>query len=609
MSWLNFNLVPYIAKTRILPDTQVATQQGVQTRDLMSYLAAIKCWAERHKVTVYALKQDQMKGFDYLSLQGISLGHHYLNDLMTTDPDTLIITTGSAQKADPHLPDDLLQAKVVMAEATDDSYIFARTLTSLRRSALAMERFQFAYGWLTQWLKSTAYVLEPTSDPPDYVEFDSITNVMGVNPLNVTVHKVKLMSNELDFLRAKVDDPHARFEELKNFIDDFTFPRFLRHPPITLLRKIVKQNIISKARALLSLQPIRRADAEDLDRRLKNKIHMESGMPFIPNSDVLTLPIDLHGLDFPSIARINDGIAIDGIFDHKSVTAALTGPTTLVLRIEGRNVFILHGELTGLIMGLILSDPNDDGNSLFTDHLNAVRLIDDSRTAIDQQARLRGMNGRSYYRWILRLISENPLKITYTPGHSSEVSTPAHLNFEADHYASSAQRHLSDVHTAPVPTFFMDEFTFFTNDDGWIESNIRNYVEKSQTLDANNRIAAGHQQRMALHLYDTTCPPEYSYTMAYSAYSAVVQLYARSGQLPTADVLYARDKLPSASCHIPKFDHTLPIKVGDDGERLARTRLAHHFASEWHTACIRLAGRIWSDWQRDMAKKNDTRSR
>ncbi|KAJ7457756.1 hypothetical protein FB451DRAFT_970478, partial [Mycena latifolia] len=141
----------------------------------------------------------------------------------------------------------------------------------------------------------------------------SITNVMGVNPLNVTVHKVKLMSNELDFLRAKVDDPHARFEELKSFIDDFTFPRFLRRPPITLLRKIVKQNIISKARALLSLQPIRRTDAEDLDRQIKNKIHMESGMPFIPNSDVLTLPIDFHGLDFPSIARINDGIAIDGL--------------------------------------------------------------------------------------------------------------------------------------------------------------------------------------------------------------------------------------------------------------------------------------------------------
>src|SRR6201996_7043176 len=59
MSWLNFNLVPYIAKTRILPDTQIATQQGVQTCDFISYLAGIKCWAKRNKVMVYTLKRDQ----------------------------------------------------------------------------------------------------------------------------------------------------------------------------------------------------------------------------------------------------------------------------------------------------------------------------------------------------------------------------------------------------------------------------------------------------------------------------------------------------------------------------------------------------------------------
>ncbi|KAJ7079988.1 hypothetical protein B0H15DRAFT_787455, partial [Mycena belliarum] len=162
-----------------------------------------------------------------------------------------------------------------------------------------------------------AYILEPTAktreEIKDSVELESITNQMGVDPLFITVHKVKVTFDELDFLRAKVDDPKSRFEELKNFIDDFTFPKFIRRPPITLLRKIVKQNIISKTRALLSLQPIKRIDAEDLDRRIKAKVHMELGMPFLPNSDVFTLPVDLHGLDFPSIARINDGIAIDGL--------------------------------------------------------------------------------------------------------------------------------------------------------------------------------------------------------------------------------------------------------------------------------------------------------
>ncbi|KAJ7164514.1 hypothetical protein C8R46DRAFT_1177069 [Mycena filopes] len=753
MSWLNFNLVPYIARLRILPDTQVATQQGVQTRDLMSALASVKCWARRRKQTVYGCVRDQMKGFDYLSPQGMydaveayglpasisvldraaqtetkcyirtaygttdpitisgltkqggslsplkstlttSLGHHYLNDLNSTDPDDLVIT--SSRHVDCHLPDDGLSVRLNMVEATDDSHIFALSIPTLRRNVLAMERFQYAYG----------------------------------------------------FLRAKIDDPQARFVELKSFIEDFTFPKFIRRPPITLIRKIVKQNIVSRARALLSLQPIKHVDALELDTKIKMKIHMETGMPFAPNTDY-------HGLDFPSIARINDSIAIDGlhrdlnhpipsyrsialitladwtcdintciypldgpglardfthhsnkipqawiiaqkamrtatppislkrtdsseiltgsgsvvhalnllshhrpaqpipdgharrsmrakgllklsdfgswqcqfddgsmlpaaagVLDPKSVTAALVGPTSLVLKIDGRNISILQGELIGLIMGLILS-PSDDPNAiLYTDHLNSVRLIDDSRT--------------------------NPLKIVYTRGHTDEISTASRLNFEADHFASSAQRVHSNLFSAPVPTFFMDDYTFYTDVDGWIESNIRSFFDKS-TIRTSSIDAGIAHQRMSLSLYDGIPPPEWSYTHAYSAYSAIVQLYARSGQLPTADVLQTRGKRDSSLCrlgcdeiedmhhifvacpryedwrakaaadllqrarHIPKVDPLIP--PSPTLPPLARSRLAHTFAADWHTAAIRLAGRIWGDWQRQMSLKTQTRAR
>ncbi|KII90984.1 hypothetical protein PLICRDRAFT_174330 [Plicaturopsis crispa FD-325 SS-3] len=70
MSWLNYSLNPYATRLGIIPETQVATQQGVQTRDLMSFLAGLKCWAHRHHQPVYALKRDQMKGFDYLAPAG-----------------------------------------------------------------------------------------------------------------------------------------------------------------------------------------------------------------------------------------------------------------------------------------------------------------------------------------------------------------------------------------------------------------------------------------------------------------------------------------------------------------------------------------------------------
>jgi hypothetical protein len=96
--------------------------------------------------------------------------------------------------------------------------------------------------------------------------------------------------------------------------------------------------------------------------------------------------------------------ATSGIGEDKSVTAAVTGPQTIVVHLHDRNLFILHGELIGLVMGLILSNNGILNNKLFTDHLNSVRFIDDARTSINQENRLRNMNGRSYYRWIMDLV-------------------------------------------------------------------------------------------------------------------------------------------------------------------------------------------------------------
>jgi hypothetical protein len=220
-----------------------------------------------------------------------------------------------------------------MVEATDDSYLFVQSLTALQRNTLAMECFQFAYGWLTQWTKLMAYVLEPSSDPPAFADFESVTTTAGANSLNITTHCVALRLNELDFLRTLVDDPHAHYEELKEFIQHFTFPKFLRRPPIILLHKILKQNVVSKARALISLQPIKCADADKLDKILKTLIHRESGMPFEPNPDVLMLPTEFHGLDFPSIGHVNDAAAVNGLhcdLNHPIASYRMMACITLV---------------------------------------------------------------------------------------------------------------------------------------------------------------------------------------------------------------------------------------------------------------------------------------
>ncbi|KAF8913995.1 hypothetical protein CPB84DRAFT_42797 [Gymnopilus junonius] len=86
----------------------------------------------------------------------------------------------------------------------------------------------------------------------------------------------------------------------------------------------------------------------------------------------------------------------------------------------------------------------------------------------------------------------------------------------------------------------MDDFTPYCNFDGFVEQNISTFV--------NDRLASAQIQSVSHlsssvvlpHLYDEHPPPEYFYVRAPSSYSAVVQLYLRSGQLDTALTRFTR---------------------------------------------------------------------
>ena len=236
MTWLTNLLTAYSSSLNIIPETQVATQQGVQTRDVISYLAAIKCYAQRNNTTLYALQRDQMKGFDYLAPQGFydaieayglpssiadldraaqsmtkvyvrtdfgtagpitvdavtkqggpasplksvlttSLGHRFLDDMAKKENGTLVVATEARLKGqEAHYPDHNLQSQVTMVEATDDSIIFAKDLETLQKFTLVMERFQFAYGWITSWKKTVAYgICLPENQQTPSVQMLSIT--------------------------------------------------------------------------------------------------------------------------------------------------------------------------------------------------------------------------------------------------------------------------------------------------------------------------------------------------------------------------------------------------------------------------------------------------
>ena len=87
-----------------------------------------------------------------------------------------------------------------MVEATDDSYLFATMLTTIQKLCLEAERFQYAYGWLTQWTKTKAYVIYPAGEPPPTVTMPSITVAQGIHLWTISQHKVLLNAGELEFL-------------------------------------------------------------------------------------------------------------------------------------------------------------------------------------------------------------------------------------------------------------------------------------------------------------------------------------------------------------------------------------------------------------------------
>jgi hypothetical protein len=173
-----------------------------------------------------------------------SLGHHYLDDLASSDPDCIIIWSTYNLANDPHLPDDTASLHFTMAEATDDSYIVALTFPALQCFTLAMECFQFIYGWLTLWEKPTLHILNSPGPPLKTLPLQSIINAPGIDPWMITLHQVPVSTNKFNFLCTQVDDPKTRYLKLVDAINSSTFPAFSFHTPFMLLHSVLRSSLV-----------------------------------------------------------------------------------------------------------------------------------------------------------------------------------------------------------------------------------------------------------------------------------------------------------------------------------------------------------------------------
>jgi hypothetical protein len=202
----------------------VATQPGVQGRDLLSVIAQVQKWASRQHIPLYILQRDQKKGFDMLEPQGFydaltayglpdsiaaldqssqtdvpysvkttygftdsfivngvtkqggslsplkctlttSMCHHWLSDLSTHLHGHLLLQSQVASQNTLHTPLDHIVQPVTMVEAMDDSILFSTLLPTLLSLARDADRFQATYGWETEWQKSCLYAYQAPEFP------------------------------------------------------------------------------------------------------------------------------------------------------------------------------------------------------------------------------------------------------------------------------------------------------------------------------------------------------------------------------------------------------------------------------------------------------------
>ena len=117
------------------------------------------------------------------------------------------------------------------------------------------------------------------------------------------------------------------------------------------------------------------------------------------------------------------------------------------------------------------------------------------------------------------------LKVT---GFSQSLHSSSHSD------VLDIRSNLNSPPSVPIPSFFMDKFMLFSPSLGFMEHSLSSYVDALLAKAQSATVNSCHEPLLPLPLFDITPPPSYPYTKTPSSYSAVIQLYARSGQLDTA---------------------------------------------------------------------------
>ncbi|KAI1794878.1 hypothetical protein LXA43DRAFT_940085 [Ganoderma leucocontextum] len=235
-----------------------------------------------------------------------------------------------------------------------------------------------------------------------------------------------------------------------------------------------------------------------------------SSYPRLPQPDILA----------------TDASAVDHPYPHVTF-AAVTSHSSVVLAVSSSDCSAssLHGEVYALIVAALLhlhrpvSAP-PARPVLYTDHLNSVRFVQSHPSL---------------------------------PSFSSPPQNPAlplYPNRLVDHLASSSHSPAHPLFSVPLPTFTLPSFVLHSPLHGYVlPPSIPTVLSDLSTHSLTSDPTSRPNSFLFRSLYDCHPPPPHPYTRASSAYSALVQLYARSSQLDDGFTRYRRFGDVAPSCH------------------------------------------------------------
>lgn len=250
-----------------------------------------------------------------------------------------------------------------------------------------------------------------------------------------------------------------------------------------------------------------------------SKLHSLSAPPFTLASDASFTTWDTSERGSTTFVVIGNNLTFAATLSHPNPSG------------------ILHGEAYGILSTSLATHKNQIRTSsqatptLFSDHLNSIKTL----STTSSQHIVKSNPACSLYQWIISIWDSmhHPPCLVHVKAHTCSSSISAHLNHHADYVASTSHHHQkpSLLPSALVPTFSMDSYVLYSHSLGFIESNIPVFISDLLSKLWPVDFKACHELLPVLTTFDDTSPPSYPYGKATSAYSTVVQLYSRSGQL------------------------------------------------------------------------------